>query len=468
MNADSNYTGRKFSFLITCVLIGDIAILGVLFTLLSAYFDYRSDTIPAHQIMIVCAICYLLCTSHNGVLLFRRIVSNYRIAERVIRNIIFYAILSSVMLYLGRFPMPSLPFQLTLWALMALFILIYRLTLRSLVTMYRSNHHNVRNVVFVGSYNNAVAMYNEMVNRSFNGYNVIGYFDDQPTTNFPPECKYLGNVSGVVDYLKSNGTVHEVFCCLPSARKNDILPIINHCVGHLVHFYSMPNISNYFKHRMHLNMFGNVPYLSMYREPLMCTDNRLVKRMFDVFFSLLFLCTLFPFLFLLVAIVTKITMPGPIFFKQKRSGLNGKEFYCIKFRSMKVNDTADSVQATKDDPRKTRWGNIMRKTNIDEFPQFINVLLGQMSIVGPRPHMVKQTNDYSRLISDYMVRHYVKPGITGWSQVTGYRGETKRLSQMKGRVDHDIWYIEHWSLALDIYIIYKTVANIFIGDKNAY
>ena len=110
----------------------------------------------------------------------------------------------------------------------------------------------------------------------------------------------------------------------------------------------------------------------------------------------------------------------------------------------------------------------MRKTNIDEFPQFINVLLGQMSIVGPRPHMVKQTNDYSRLISDYMVRHYVKPGITGWSQVTGFRGETKLLSQMKGRVDHDIWYIEHWSLALDVYIIYKTVANVIVGDKNAY
>lgn len=468
MSGGSNTIGGKFSFLITCVLIGDIVIFVALFTLLSALFNYRTDTTVAHQMIIVCAMCYLLCTSHNGVLLFRRIVSNYRIMERVIRNIIFYAILSSVVLYLGCFPMPSLKFQASLWLTMIVFILGYRLTLRSLVTMYRSTHHNVRNVVFVGSYNNAVEMYNEMMRFPFRGYKVMGYFDDQPTGTYPPECKYLGQISTVVDFIKTNGNVHEVYCCLPSVRKNDILPIINHCVGHFVHFYSLPNISNYYKYRMHLNMFGKVPYMSMYREPLMRTDNRLVKRMFDVVLSLTFLCTLFPFIFIVVALITKITMPGPIFFKQKRSGLNGKEFYCIKFRSMKVNDDADTVQASQNDPRKTRWGNIMRKTNIDEFPQFINVLLGQMSIVGPRPHMVKQTNDYSRLISDYMVRHYVKPGITGWSQVTGFRGETKLLSQMKGRVDHDIWYIEHWSLALDVYIIYKTVANVIVGDKNAY
>ena len=219
---------------------------------------------------------------------------------------------------------------------------------------------------------------------------------------------------------------------------------------------------------MFFNMFGSVPYLSLYREPLSKVGNRMVKRLFDVCFSLVFLVTLFPIILIVVSIITKLTMPGPIFFKQLRSGINGKEFYCLKFRSMKVNDQADTLQATKDDPRKTKWGNIMRKTNIDEFPQFINVLLGQMSVVGPRPHMVKQTEDYSKVINEYMVRHYMKPGITGWSQVTGYRGETKELSQMEKRVDHDIWYMEHWSFSLDLYIIYKTVANIFTGDKNAY
>lgn len=161
-------------------------------------------------------------------------------------------------------------------------------------------------------------------------------------------------------------------------------------------------------------------------------------------------------------------MPGPVFFKQKRTGLNGKTFTCFKFRSMRVNDDADQLQATKNDPRTTKWGEIMRHTNIDELPQFINVLLGSMSVVGPRPHMLKHTEQYSSIIDKYMIRHFVKPGITGWSQVNGFRGETKELGQMEGRISGDIWYIEHWTFGLDLYIIYKTIANAIHGEENAY
>ena len=193
-----------------------------------------------------------------------------------------------------------------------------------------------------------------------------------------------------------------------------------------------------------------------------------MKRIFDIVFSLLFLCTLFIPILLIVTIVTELTMPGPVFFRQKRTGLNGKEFTCLKFRSMKVNAQADSLQATKGDSRVTRWGEIMRHTSLDELPQFINVLLGDMSVVGPRPHMLKHTEEYSQLIDKYMVRHYVKPGITGWSQVTGFRGETQTLDQMEGRVKGDIWYIEHWNFWLDLLIIFKTVANVFKGDEEAY
>ena len=199
------------------------------------------------------------------------------------------------------------------------------------------------------------------------------------------------------EVLKEHSNVHELYCCLPSRFSEEILEVIRYCEHHFIHFYSMPNVSNYLHHRMHLKVLGDVPYLSLYNEPLSLIENRLIKRTFDVVVSLTFLCTLFPIILAVVAIVTKTTMPGPLFFRQKRTGLNGKEFYCLKFRSMKVNKDADKLQATKNDPRKTKWGNIMRKTNIDELPQFINVLLGQMSIVGPRPHMVKHTNDYSKL-----------------------------------------------------------------------
>ena len=167
-------------------------------------------------------------------------------------------------------------------------------------------------------------------------------------------------------------------------------------------------------------------------------------------------------------IAIKLSSPGPVFFKQKRSGEDGREFWCYKFRSMKVNTQCDTLQATENDPRKTRIGEIMRKTSVDELPQFINVLKGDMSIVGPRPHMLKHTEEYSNLINKFMVRHFVKPGITGWAQVTGYRGETKELWQMEGRVQRDIWYIEHWTFLLDLYIMYKTVYNAIRGEKEAY
>jgi putative colanic acid biosynthesis UDP-glucose lipid carrier transferase len=159
---------------------------------------------------------------------------------------------------------------------------------------------------------------------------------------------------------------------------------------------------------------------------------------------------------------------GPVFFKQQRSGRENDSFLCFKFRTMQVNTDSDQLQATKGDSRVTKMGVFMRKTNIDELPQFFNVFLGTMSVVGPRPHMLRHTEQYSELINNYLVRHYAKPGITGWAQVNGYRGETKELIEMRDRVDYDIWYIENWSLLLDLKIIYMTVFNVFQGEENAY
>lgn len=222
------------------------------------------------------------------------------------------------------------------------------------------------------------------------------------------------------------------------------------------------------KRAMNLELLGNVPILYIREEPLRQVSNRFVKRAFDVAVSGAFLCTLFPVVYLFVALGIKLTSKGPVFFIQERSGENGRTFGCIKFRSMRVNDEADRVQATKNDPRKTRFGSFLRKSSIDELPQFINVLKGDMSIVGPRPHMLQHTELYSKLVNKYMVRHLIKPGITGWAQVTGYRGETHELSQMEGRVRRDIWYLENWSLLLDIRIMLLTVWNALKRDENAY
>ena len=195
--------------------------------------------------------------------------------------------------------------------------------------------------------------------------------------------------------------------------------------------------------------------------------NQILKRGFDIVFSLCFLCLVFPFVLLFVFVVTEFTMPGKLFFVQKRTGLNGKTFKCYKFRSMRKNPQAEEKQATKGDDRVTRWGYIMRKTSLDETPQFINVLMGDMSIVGPRPHMLKHTDEFTEMVDGYMLRHQVKPGVTGWSQVNGYRGEIRKPEDIENRVKFDLWYIDNWSFLLDLRIIFKTVTLCFGNDSHA-
>lgn len=202
--------------------------------------------------------------------------------------------------------------------------------------------------------------------------------------------------------------------------------------------------------------------------PINSPFNRRLKRGFDCIFSLLFLIILFPVLYIIIGTVIKLTSPGPIMFKQLRTGRDGKDFVCYKFRSMKMNMDADFRQASLGDERITRLGKFLRKSNLDEFPQFWNVLKGDMSVVGPRPHMLKHTEEYSAQLDSYTDRLLVKPGITGWAQVSGFRGEIREYEQLEGRVMCDLWYIRNWTFLLDLKIIYLTVKNIFEGEENAY
>lgn len=466
MNNNKRNTHHIF-ILSTITIAGDVLLCLILYIIACKFSGFINEDGFRQSAVAVTGI-YFTCVNTGGVILYKRNIRDFQVLLLVLRNILLFTITSLILLNIGGFYI--LPTKISLIFLFSQLILAsaYRFTIRRLVKSYRSKDSHKHHAVFVGSTSNIRTLYEEMKSVPYFGYDIEGYFDYQPNPEFSDTCPYLGTPDDVIPYLKNNHNIHELFCCLPSRYKDDIVPIIHYCVNNLVHFYSVPNVTNYLRHRMYLNLLGCVPYLSLYRDPLEKVENRMIKRLFDIVVSLLFICTLFPIILIIVSIITKLTMPGPIFFRQKRNGINGEEFYCLKFRSMRVNAEADTLQATKDDPRKTKWGNIMRKTNIDELPQFINVLMGDMSIVGPRPHMVKHTEEYSKLIDKYMMRHFVKPGITGWSQVTGFRGETKELSQMEGRVKGDIYYIEHWSIWLDLYIIYKTVANVIKGDKEAY
>lgn len=456
----------------SCVLLGDLILLNLLLWGFEQFLGNRfwcENCGSILQGMALITLCYLLCNMHSGVILHRSVVRPEQIMVRVLRNMVPFVLLSVCILLLFHFEFSHSRLFGLFYIVLILVIVSYRLAFRYFLELYRKQGGNVRKVILIGSHENMQELYHAMTDDPTSGYRVLGYFEDFPSDRYPSDVSYLGHPQEVNNFLKQNvGRVDQLYCSLPSARSAEIVPIINYCENHLVRFFSVPNVRNYLKRRMHFEMLGNVPVLSIRREPLELLENRIVKRTFDIVCSTLFLCTIFPFIYIIVGVAIKMSSPGPIFFKQKRSGEDGKEFWCYKFRSMRVNAQCDTLQATEHDPRKTRIGEIIRKTSIDELPQFINVFKGDMSIVGPRPHMLKHTQEYSLLIDKFMVRHFVKPGITGWAQVTGYRGETKELWQMEGRVMRDIWYIEHWTFLLDLYIMYKTVYNAIHGEKEAY
>jgi len=456
----------------SCVLLGDLILLNLLLWGFEQFLGNRfwcENCGSILQGMALITLCYLLCNMHSGVILHRSVVRPEQIMVRVLRNMVPFVLLSVCILLLFHFEFSHSRLFGLFYIVLILVIVSYRLAFRYFLELYRKQGGNVRKVILIGSHENMQELYHAMTDDPTSGYRVLGYFEDFPSDRYPSDVSYLGHPQEVNNFLKQNvGRVDQLYCSLPSARSAEIVPIINYCENHLVRFFSVPNVRNYLKRRMHFEMLGNVPVLSIRREPLELLENRIVKRTFDIVCSTLFLWTIFPFIYIIVGVAIKMSSPGPIFFKQKRSGEDGKEFWCYKFRSMRVNAQCDTLQATEHDPRKTRIGEIIRKTSIDELPQFINVFKGDMSIVGPRPHMLKHTQEYSLLINKFMVRHFVKPGITGWAQVTGYRGETKELWQMEGRVMRDIWYIEHWTFLLDLYIMYKTVYNAIHGEKEAY
>jgi putative colanic acid biosynthesis UDP-glucose lipid carrier transferase len=235
----------------------------------------------------------------------------------------------------------------------------------------------------------------------------------------------------------------------------------------------IPDFNRFGSRRLQINQIGTLPIISLRSLPLEKLDLRFIKRSFDIVFSLLIILTVFSWLFPIVALLIKLESKGPVFFVQDRWGLNNKLIRCFKFRTMlvsskDVDENGQYLQAKKNDPRITKIGAFLRRTNIDELPQFFNVLFGSMSIVGPRPHPVPLNIQSKQQVDNYLLRHWVKPGITGWAQVNGYRGETAKPYLMQKRVEFDVWYIENWTFWLDQQIILQTIVNMVKGEKNAY
>lgn len=388
--------------------------------------------------------------------------------ERVVWSIVETVCLHFLLVYtvLGALKGETVFNKMLIWCYVTFFacLIIWRLVFIKLINHYRLSGSNFRNVLIVGGGPVGEQIMKYIIQNETTGYRFIGFLDDNATKVRHNEL-VLGKVNEVE---KVPQKVDEIFCALPLSASKQIQELMKYCDNNLIRLHIVPDFRGLLNKKMDLDFFDNVPVLHIRREPLESLLNRFIKRTFDIAFSLFVIITIFPWLFPILALAIKFSSPGPVFFKQKRSGRNNEEFNCYKFRSMAVNKDSDSKQATENDTRITLIGKILRKTNMDELPQFFNVLMGHMSVVGPRPHMLKHTKDYSKIIDKFMVRHLVKPGITGWAQVNGFRGGTPNPRYMIKRVQYDMWYVEHWTFLLDIQIIFLTVYNMFKGEKNAF
>ncbi len=418
------------------------------------------------RLMLLMSLVYVLCDMQSHHHIYDRFVRGDQLLRSFMFSTTLFIVLSLMVMWVFRWPLMTWDFMLPFYGFIILFLCLYRWILRKCIRYYRKRGRNTMNVIFIGNINVASELYKKMESDPSTGFNIMGYFADKPRT-LVTNKNYLGKPEDALSYIGEH-QLHQVFCLLPSSQNDLINKVMQTCAHKIVRYNHIPDAFNYQRHTMAFNLMDGTPVFSLHNEPLSLLGNRIIKRAFDFLASSIFLLTIFPFVYIIFGTLIKLSSPGPVFFKQKRSGINGEEFYCYKFRSMRVNVDSDKVQATKDDPRKTRIGEFMRRTSVDELPQFINVWLGNMSIVGPRPHMLKHTEQYSKLIGSYMIRHFAKPGITGYAQVTGFRGETSELWQMEGRVKRDIWYIEHWTFALDLFIIWKTFFNAIHGEENAY
>ncbi|MEP2936585.1 MAG: undecaprenyl-phosphate glucose phosphotransferase [Gilvibacter sp.] len=318
---------------------------------------------------------------------------------------------------------------------------------------------NYRTVIILGLNQKTDQLRKFFVDNPEYGYQLIKTFD---FTGADGDA-----IDEAFDFVSENN-IDEIYSSIAELNDEQMSKLIDFADNNLKILKFIPDNKEIYTKRLEYNYYGLLPIISLRRIPLQDPFNKFIKRAFDILLSIFIIIGVLSWLTPLLGIIIKLESKGPVFFKQKRNGLDYQEFFCYKFRSMRPNPTAHLHQVKRGDERITGVGKIIRKTSIDELPQFINVLKGDMSVVGPRPHMVSHTHMYAERIDKFMVRHFIKPGITGLAQVTGYRGEVETDDDIINRVKFDIFYLENWSLLLDLKIMFQTVYNAIKGDEKAY
>ncbi len=386
-------------------------------------------------------------------------------AKRSVQTFLLFLISLLLFIFLYDYSYSRLYVMLGLGTF-GLVLLISRTILILSVNYINNKERYIRKVVVLG-YNDISKKLVDYFSSKNRSVSVEGVFEDYNQITELSVLPILGMQNECVPFAINN-QITEIYCTISPEKYSHIYEVAQFAEKNLIRFKFVPDFRMFVNRKIHIDFLRDIPVLSFRSEPLEDIGCRTKKRLFDIIFSFLVTILLLSWLVPLIALLIKLDSRGPVFFVQKRSGKNNKSFSCIKFRSLMVNGNADKQQVTRNDDRFTRLGKFLRKSNLDELPQFFNVLQGNMSVVGPRPHMLKHTQDYSRILNQYMIRHFVKPGVTGWAQVHGYRGEIKEEKQLRKRIEYDIWYLENWSLWLDMRIVFLTVYTTFKGDKNAY
>ena len=391
---------------------------------------------------------------------------------RLIRGIVIgWAIVVAILLFLGYATQLSNNFEqrviLTWFAATPLTLLVGTKLARSFVRRAVASGAIARTAVVVGANELGRELASRLRRDVYSGISVRGFFDDRSPERLAglDPAEVLGKVQDVSDYVKRHN-IDCVYVALPIAAQPRIIELINALRDSTASVYFVPHLFVFDLIQARVDSVNGIPVVAVCETPIFGV-NAVVKRAFDVTMASIILLLIWPLL-VVIAIGVKLSSPGPALFKQRRYGLGGEEIMVYKFRTMTVQEDGDTVtQARRNDRRVTRFGAFLRRTSLDELPQFFNVIGGSMSIVGPRPHAVAHNEQYRKLIDGYMIRHKVKPGITGWAQVNGFRGETETVEKMRKRIEYDLDYLRNWSVSLDMWIMVKTLMVIW-RDRNAY
>lgn len=460
----------QYTTLIPMALIAvDIAIILFMLDSMGHYWPVLGIDVQSYLLLSVSiALCWILSCVLTGTYQVGNNDRIKKILKRAAVSTVIYFVL--ILLLIGMRTESKVPLDalFLLCLLTSSVILVVRIFMQRFYKVLRHMSPNRKNIVIVGNTPRGKVLSRYFLTTTSLPVQYLGYFDNTIPTKLEEVPFFLGSLDNIKQYCLENN-VNEIYYALDQQREffNDLLTFADE---QFIFLGVVPDVDGLdFNRRIDTLLYNDsrIPVITSRKVPLQMFANQQIKRAFDIIFSLLVLSILSLTIFPLIALAIMLTSPGPILFKQLRPGRNNKLFWCYKFRTMKA-DSDPTLQATKNDSRITKVGAFLRKTSLDELPQFLNVLKGDMSVVGPRPNLLVHLEQYPKEIKEYTQRHWVTPGITGFAQVSGYRGETKESHQMQKRIDYDLKYIENWSLLLDLKIILKTVINMIKGEKEAY